>query len=336
MTSNRPRKFKFAFAAVPLALLALALVATVSIAKAAAPTPETPTPNLNRFYFPKNAGKGPQAVRPLSTRNNLRHGSGPVIHTSTTYAIFWEPSHLQDGSSTSVGSTYNSLQTQFLSDVGNTSFYNIMTQYYDTNNASGHIQNSSTFGGSYVDTSAYPAHVSDCNTQGSTNPTDCISDSQMQGEITNVKNARGWASSPNSVFILFTMPGEDTCSAIVGGCSSTTYCGFHYYYGSGSQPYAILPYNGSGQGCDAGQPSPNNADADHEISTVSHELFETVTDPRPNQNWTGPLGEIGDACGYKYGSYGYDGGQANEFLHGHYYTTQMEWSNAIGNCAQTR
>ncbi|MBA3824443.1 MAG: hypothetical protein H0X24_11185 [Ktedonobacterales bacterium] len=338
MTPQRPRKVRFAFAIVSLALLVVALVATVSVTKAAAPTPSTPTPNLNRFYFPKNSvGKGPQAVHPQSTRNNLRHGSGPVIHSSTTYAIFWEPSHLQDGSTTSVSSGYNSLQTQFLSDVGNTSFYNIMTQYYDANTVPGHIQNSSTFGGSYVDTSAYPAHGSDCNTQGSSNPTNCISDSQMQAEITKAQNANGWATSPSSIFILFTSRGEDTCSNIVGGCSSTVYCGFHYYFGSQSQPYAILPYNGSGQGCDAGQATPNNnTDADYEISTVSHELFEAVTDPQPNRNWTGPLGEIGDACGYKYGTIGLDGGKANESLHGHFYTTQMEWSNAIGNCAQTR
>jgi len=336
MSPKRPRTFKLAIAIVSLSLLVVALVATVSITKAAAPTPAAAS--LNRFYIPKNApGKVPQAVHPQSTRNNLRHGSGPVIHTATLYAIYWEPSHLQSGAATSVSSGYNALQNQFLSDVGGTSFYNIMTQYYDVNNAAGHIQNSATFGGSWVDTSAYPAHGSDCNTQGSANPTNCISDSQMQAEITKAMTTNGWTGGGSHLFALFTSRGEDTCSNIVGGCSSNVYCGFHYYYGSSSTPYAIMPYNGSGQGCDAGQATPNNnTDADYEISTLSHETFEAVTDPQPNRNWTGPLGEIGDACGYNYGSISLDGGKANESLHGHFYTTQQEWSNAIGNCAQTR
>ena len=335
MTPKRPSRVRFALALVPLAIIALILAAT-AITKAAPPTPTAPTPTLSRFYFPKNTGNGPQPLRVTSTRNNLRHGPGPVMHTSTTYTIFWEPSHLQDGTASSVVANYNTLLDQFLTDVGGTTFYNILTQYYDTNNTQGHIQNSSTFGGAYVDTSSYPVGNSDCTNQGSNNPTDCIGDAQMQAEITKAMNAKGWTGGTSHLFDLFTIPGEDTCSAIVGGCSSNVYCGFHYYYGSQNTPYAIMPYNGSGQGCDAGQPSPNNnPDTDHEISTLAHETFEAVSDPWPNQNWTGPLGEIGDACGYKYGSYGYDGGKANEYLHGHYYTTQMMWDNKIGNCAQT-
>jgi len=337
MPSKRRLPFRLiAMIAAPLVCVAIVLVASLSLAHAA-PAPSASSSALNRFYSPRHhANSKPPAAIPLSTRNNLRHGPGPVMHTTTTYAIFWEPSHLQDGSSSSVVANYNSLLNRFLGDVGGTTFYNILTQYYDVNNAAGHIQNVSTFGGSYVDTSAYPAANADCRNQGSATPVDCIGDAQTQSEITKAMGINGWTKSASKLFILFIDPGEDECSSIVGGCFTTVFCAFHFYYGSTNQPYAMMPYGGTGQGCDAGQPSPNNnTDADYEISTMAHELFEAASDPLPNQNWTGPLGEIGDACAYNYGSFGQDGGRANESLHGHFYTTQMMWDNKIGNCAQT-
>lgn len=331
------KRLRLAIISIPLAVLTVGLIMFVSLTRAAAPTPHSKAqaPVTHRFYFPHHHG-GPLAPTPSNPSDNLLHGPGPVMHNVTVYAIFWEPTHLQDGTPATVSSGYNSLVKRFLMDVGGTSFYNILTQYYDANTPAGHIHNSVTFGGSFVDTTAFPTANSDCTTNGSLTPTNCIGDSQMQGEITSAMTSQGWTQNADHLFVLLTPKGEDTCSSIVGGCYSNVFCGFHFYYGASNQPYAIMPYNGTGVGCDAGQPSPNNnSDADIEISTLAHELFEAASDPLPNQNWTGPLGEIGDACAYNYGPITLDSGKANELLHGHYYTTQMMWSNAIGDCAQT-
>src|SRR5581483_10628498 len=49
----------------------------------------------------------------------LKYNGGPVMgSTSTTYAIFWEPSMLQDGKVTHVNTGYNKLIQRYFNDVG--------------------------------------------------------------------------------------------------------------------------------------------------------------------------------------------------------------------------
>src|SRR5450755_4389575 len=85
----------------------------------------------------------------------LAYHNGPVMRaTSTSYAIFWLPSTLQDGSATRVSATYVSLIKRYFGDIGGSGLYNTATQYFDTG---GSIVNSSTLGGAWIDTSPYPA-----------------------------------------------------------------------------------------------------------------------------------------------------------------------------------
>src|ERR1700730_12800584 len=61
----------------------------------------------------------------------LEYHNGPVMRTTTTsYAIFWLPSTLQDGSATAVNTTYVSLITRYFGDIGGSGLYNTATQYY--------------------------------------------------------------------------------------------------------------------------------------------------------------------------------------------------------------
>ncbi len=135
----------------------------------------------------------------------LEYHNGPVMRaTSTSYAIFWLPSSLQDGSATSVSATYASLITRYFGDIGGSGLYNTGTQYYDTG---GSIVNSSALGGAWTDTSAYPA--SDC--QDTSTPGDCMSDTQFQNEVAKAMQANGWNGGLNNLFYVFTSAGEGSC-----------------------------------------------------------------------------------------------------------------------------
>src|SRR5437763_16822740 len=80
---------------------------------------------------------------------NLSYHGGPTMTTNKTYAIYWIPAGY------SVASGYTSTINQFFGDVAHDSgmssnVYAVATQY------SG-IKYTSTFGGSFTDTSAFPA-----------------------------------------------------------------------------------------------------------------------------------------------------------------------------------
>lgn len=58
----------------------------------------------------------------------LEYHTGPVMRaTSTSYAIFWLPSSLQDGGATSVSATYVSLIRRYFGDIGGSGLYNTAT-----------------------------------------------------------------------------------------------------------------------------------------------------------------------------------------------------------------
>jgi len=245
----------------------------------------------------------------------MMYGGGPVEQSgSVSYAIFWEPA----GSVVSGG--YHSLIQRYFQDIGGSAFYGLMSQYDDGSNH--FIANASSLGGTYVDTRAFTASP--------------LQDSDIQDEVTHVMGATGWTGGIGHEFFVFTPKGVNSC--MNGSCSFSTYCAYHGHFASGGNDvlYASMPYAGTDlNGC--GTPtSPNgDLDADAEISIISHEHFETVTDPDLNA-WSDLLGEeIGDKCRIEYGST--DGAGANVYLKGHPYIVQQEYSNAafpiLGACA---
>ena len=93
------------------------------------------------------------AAGAAQTAGNLLYHGGPVLHTNTTYAIYWVPAGY------SVDATYVSTINGFFANVakasGTTSnVYWSDSQYTDS---TGKAAYSSTFGGSFVDTHAFPA-----------------------------------------------------------------------------------------------------------------------------------------------------------------------------------
>jgi hypothetical protein len=258
---------------------------------------------------------------------NLKYHGGPVEHTNTTYAIYWVPSGY------SMQSGYSTVMNQFFTDVGadsgkTTNVYYTGTQYSD---GSGNVQYSSSFSGSYTDTSPLPA--SGC-TDSDTSV--CLTDAQEQAEIKKDITAAGWTAGPNKEFFLFTAKGIGSCLSS-SECAFTYYCAYHSWAGSGSSQilYANMPYADTvPSACGTGQ-KPNGSDADDTINVTSHEHNETITDENGNAWYDSAGYEDGDKCAWIFGAAsGSNGAEYNQTINGHHYYLQEEYSNHDRTCIQ--
>jgi hypothetical protein len=145
------------------------------------------------------------------------------------------------------------------------------------------------------------------------------------------------------VYNVFIPPGTDTCFSGNTVCfspdhrSTFAFCAFHSFVrfsDIGQVVFTVEPETGV-PGCASQQPSPNGIVADSVDSTLSHELFETITDPDLNA-WRALSSldlfgaEIGDVC--------QPAGRRGQFLvptfpvHGHPYAIQLEYSNQGHGC----
>jgi hypothetical protein len=271
----------------------------------------------------------------------LVYGGGPVMLTTVTYAIFWEPAKLQSGTASPVPAAFNPLMAQFFRDVGGHGLYTDLTQYYEVaGGVKQYVQNSSTFGGSVVDTDPYPKAGSQCSTEKN-----CVDQAQLQAEIQHEMSLHSWTAGPTHTFFIFTEPSEDSCDS--SGCAyspTTGYCATHYNAPVGAVqliysvlPYVIPAYCGNYQGSsNTLLPSPNNNQAiDGQIDNTVHELMESATDPVNGTGWTDNTGsEIGDKCASSYTPLSWDSGHANQMANGHFYMEQDMFDNHTLTCVQ--
>lgn len=130
------------------------------------------------------------------------------MQTTTVYAIYWVPPHLQDGSATSLSAAYQNVQNTMLKEYFGHSLSTNNTQYYQGSSSKIYIKGTGSFGGSYVDTSLYPGK--DCVDPSSelTNGSNCISDADLQNEIKKVMALKKWTGGLNKMFLLFTSSDE--------------------------------------------------------------------------------------------------------------------------------
>jgi hypothetical protein len=300
------------------ALCAVAFTAIPVLHASAADAAPVKGPFLGTHdYYYQHAGAAP-VTGPL-----VYHGGATMRTGSTNYLIFWQPS------GSFMSPTYKTLLPRYFRDVGGSNFYGLMTQYYDRG---GNIQNSSSLGGVWTDTTAYPSTT--------------LSDANIEAEIGRAMTQNGWTGGINHEFFVYYGKNEQACSNHVGGCAFQVWCAFHWISQINNQwvLYANMPYVGTNLSACGNQspggvlyPGPNNdRDADSEISVTSHEEFETVTDPIDHFNsylaWLDRSGyEIGDKCAYYYGTLGSDGG--NVTVNNDRYLVQQEWSNRANYCA---
>src|SRR4051794_553125 len=187
--------------------------------------------------------------------------------------------------------------------------------------------------------------------------TPCVSDAQVTAEIQAVITANHLPQNdyaheyvmltPKHVascfYSLSTSNKHNVCT--IDHYPSAGYCAYHTMFGpdypTSGTVYANMPFPvyhspvGFTCGTDGGGhgiiESPNNQkDADVEISPLSHELMESITDPNTENGWRDLAGEEnGDDCAYVFGPLsGAAGARYNQTINGHSYITQEEFSNA--------
>ncbi len=168
-----------------------------------------------------------------------------------------------------------------------------------------------------------------------------LQDQDIFNILYNVITANNLPTGYGSEFHVFLAQGVDECSNAAGGCyspdnpSQWTYCAYHGsndWSDIGHVLYSVEPYQGV-NGCEVSNTnSPNGVVADSTASTLSHETFETITDPDVAVNniawYNSSLGEIGDECAP---AAGVPTGNVN--LSGATWEIQMEYNNSISDCS---
>ena len=280
---------------------------------------------------------------------DVEDNGGPIVQGPTTvFLIFWLPNGFHYDTSIQNGDTnYENLMTRFFTDVSGSSYFNILTQYPGTCGSSvPTAQNclSSIIATPLpVDTSAYN-QFSSTSLGTSAQP---LQDSDIQSEVQKIIGQNQITPGLNTQFAVFTGAGVQECIS-AGVCTSSVFCAYHSNAAtSAGAPvlYLYLPQDNSlGSGCNAGiSTSPNNQiAADQEIEFLSHEFFETVSDPliggtanttawisNDPTNQSAP-GEIGDNCNQITGNVQSNG--SNVTLNGDPYVVQQIWSNDDAAC----
>jgi hypothetical protein len=268
----------------------------------------------------------------------LYHAGGSIMKPyPIIYEIFWGPPTLQNGGATGFSAQYGTVQFNLAAYYGQGhGLASNNTQYYEiSGSTTTYIQ---AWGGLvtyYVDSAAYPA--SGCT--DTLTPGNCITDAQIQAEITKVMGINGWTGGINKIFLLYTSSGEGSCmDATNASCAYTQYCAYHSFI-SGATPiiYGNEPYGGTPQ-CygGVGQMSPNSdTAADGAASVASHEITEAITDPLLNAWFDASGNEIGDLCNFTFGTNTWDSGKANQMWNGLFFDLQEQFSNNKLACVQS-
>jgi hypothetical protein len=272
------------------------------------------------------------AVRPPAAGPLVYHG-GPVMGPAgvALYTIYWAPPTLQTGAPTSIPAAYMSVLNSMVANYPAHGIDNNNTQYYSVSGkVTTYVKNFGGLAGSYTDTSAYPASgCTDTATPGA-----CLTDAQLQAEVSKVMTAKGWTGGLNKMFLLFTSSGEGSCSSGTS-CAYTAYCAYHSAFGTAASPviYGNEPYGNTSVCQVAGTPSPhNNPVADAAATSASHEITEAMTDPELNAWYTTSGSEIGDLCAYQYGVNSWDSAKANQMWNGGFFELQLEYDNHVSGC----
>ena len=284
---------------------------------------------------------------------NMDYNGGPLMPSNTDYMVLWAPP-----GTTPYPAGYVSGLARYFRDLahdsgGHQNVDSVSAQYNDLTGAFSKYQ--VTFGGVLLDTDPYPSAQCPTGGTGVTGTvTNCLTDPQIQTELTNFVTSRGLKTDLSHEYFLLPPPGVETCftndpTTGFGGCSAgeplniAAFCAYHQNTSlSPMLLYSDNPFDATNPLCQDGN-YPNGLISDGEINGgLSHEHNESITDPLPNDAWTNGAGadhgeEIGDQCVRDMGTplgTAPNGSPFNQVINGHPYWYQGEWSNYTHSCVQ--
>ncbi len=302
-----------------------------------------------------SASMAPATAPPYVGAPPLINHGGPVMSVPSVNnkvivtPIYWAPSGYNF--TASYKSVTNSYLANLAADSGkSTNVFASLTQYPGSN---GSITYGIQTAPAITDTDAFPAAGCVINSgaiySDNSGYTTCLDDAQLATEINAVITAGGLAHDFGHLYVLFTPKGVESCfeagnpvgqACTINRTSSSAFCAYHSFFGAAGTPsiYANMPFpvyqSAAGSSCTdeslgGGIQSPNgDVDADVEVSPLSHEMSEAITDPELDA-WYDKQGfENGDDCAYIYGPLaGPAGARYNQVINGAKYLTQEEFSN---------
>lgn len=256
---------------------------------------------------------------------------------------------------------YESLVTQFLTDASaesgrSTNPYAVSAQYGQGSPPNTALRYHISFSPSDVfnEFGAYPPDQPHGNSMGCLAPavargpsdppyTWCLTDAQIQQEISSVIAANGLPSDLSAIYFVLLAPGVDVCYSPgperpngVNRCADTDICGYHGNFAPAGPVYAVLPYAGV-SGCESGQAPNGEPAADSVVSLLSHEHNDAITDPLLGGAGIGAWYEgenrveVSDKCAepYLYGAV-VPGTNYNQTINSHHYYLQDEFADTDG------
>ncbi len=175
-------------------------------------------------------------------------------------------------------------------------------------------------------------------------PTNPLVDADMAAYAHAAAVSLGGASGYGHVYHIFLAPEQNECfDTSYTICSSNVFCAYHgsaVFTDIGEVVYTVEPYQVNVFGCNVRTGTPNGA-FDDTYDVLSHELFETISDPDGNAWWNtvaaGMQGqEIGDECVFLlFDAAGFYSSSDPAIVSagGHLYALQPEYSNSAHGCA---
>jgi hypothetical protein len=249
------------------------------------------------FIFHQRGMTHPGRVTPqrgvnpgAGTAGDMTWHGGTVLVANKTMAIFW-------GNWGSPGDIVTGLD-RFFQGFGGSLYAGDSTEYTGSN---GQVTSSSTYLGHVFDTSAPP--------------TKSPSVSKMVAEACKITNNN---PDPNALYLIYTstFPRQNS------------FCAWHSYGNcSNGAPVQVanMPNTTGIAGCNPADTWTTNSEGLASLANVtSHELSETITDPR-NGGWYDANGqENGDKCAWSFN-------HVVTLANGALFKLQMEWSNNAFN-----
>lgn len=258
--------------------------------------------------------------------DDLGYLGGPVVPYADFHAIYLLPN-----GSCPIATCWGNPEG-FLSDLGRSNFIHLADQYIG-------LSGGQRYRNGFDVNVTYPP------------PSTPLTDADIEYVVYVVASITQKTGYGN-IYHVFLPPGQDECfNATFTVCYSPDkpatfyYCGYHSSLdvpGLGHLVYTVEPFNDVA-GCDVQPGTPNGQVADSQDNVLSHETFETITDPDGTAWWNFsavPLfgAEIGDECEFVtfVGPKGIPYFNPPTFKVGsRKYAVQSEYSNQVHACDTT-